>query len=174
MTGRVLRSLGHDTAPDGQPYEGGRLIDLSVGATVLFVITSVASVLAPDVFSPIAVVVAVGLFAIGCAAFLLAFAQSLERSREEELSVAGIYLLSDSAPRIIRILLLVPPVVQTVVAIAAAAMRPFTAQAFGILVPMFGLGLAGLWAARYGSFGTRKNSRRPTISTERSDGEPDG
>lgn len=173
MSGRVLRSLGRESDADGNPVVGGGLIDASVGATLLFIATSVASVLAPDFFSPIAVVVALVLFAIGCVVFLLAFAQSLERSREEDLSVAGIYLLSDSAPRIVRVLLLVPPVVQTVVAVSAAAMRPFTAQAFGILVPMFGLGIAGLWAARHGSFGTRKNPRRAT-STERSDGEPDG
>jgi len=156
MSGRVLRALGREVDADGDDVPGGGLIDLSVGATVLFGISSAVSLLAPSVFSPIAVVVAIALFAIGCAAFLLAFARALERSRTEELSVAGIYLLSNSAPRAVRILLLLPPVVQTVVALIAAALRPFTAQAFGILVPMFGLGVAGLWAARHGSFGTRK------------------
>jgi len=27
--------------------------------------------------------------------------------------------------------------------------------AFGVLVPMYGLGLCGLWASRYGTFGAR-------------------
>jgi hypothetical protein len=42
-----------------------------------------------------------------------------------------------------------------VVAFAAAALRPFTSLAFGILVPMWGLALAGVWGARHGTFGPR-------------------
>lgn len=156
MSGRLLRALGRDTDADGNEIPGGGLIDGSVAATAVFAVSSAASVLVPDIFGPVAVVVALTLFGIGCVVFLLAFARALERSRTEELSVAGIYLLSDSAPKVVRILLLLPPIVQTVVALIAAAMRPFTAQAFGILVPMFGLGIAGLWAARHGSFRPRK------------------
>ena len=36
--------------------------------------------------------------------------------------------------------------------VAAASIRPFTAVAFGILAPMLGLGLMGLWGARHGRF----------------------
>jgi hypothetical protein len=39
-----------------------------------------------------------------------------------------------------------------VVAVTAAALRPFTALAFSVLVPMLGLGLMALWAARHGRF----------------------
>jgi hypothetical protein len=45
--------------------------------------------------------------------------------------------------------------VETVVAFATAGARPFSALAFGILVPMFGLGLSGRWGARYGHFDPR-------------------
>jgi hypothetical protein len=45
--------------------------------------------------------------------------------------------------------------VQVVVALVTAIARPFTGLAFGILVPVFGLGLAGLWGARRGSFPSR-------------------
>jgi hypothetical protein len=31
-------------------------------------------------------------------------------------------------------------------------------MAFGFLVPVFGLGLAGLWGARYGTFAARVES----------------
>jgi hypothetical protein len=44
---------------------------------------------------------------------------------------------------------------QTAIALGTAAARPFTSVAFGILVPMFGLGLAGLWGARHGRFEAR-------------------
>jgi hypothetical protein len=31
--------------------------------------------------------------------------------------------------------------------------------AFGVLVPMFGIGMNGAWAARYGSYGPRTDPR---------------
>ena len=49
--------------------------------------------------------------------------------------------------------------VQVVVAVATAAVHPFTSQAFGVLVPMFGLGLAGLWGARYGTLRAARADR---------------
>jgi hypothetical protein len=45
--------------------------------------------------------------------------------------------------------------VQVVAVVAAASIRPYTEVAFGILAPMFGLGLMGLWAGRYGTFPPR-------------------
>jgi hypothetical protein len=71
------------------------------------------------------------------------------------LSVAGIWFLSGSAPRSVRLTLLGCLAVQVVVALATAAIRPFTALAFGVLVPMSGLGLCGLWAAVAGTFPPR-------------------
>ena len=44
---------------------------------------------------------------------------------------------------------------QVVIALVAAALRPYTAVAFGVLVPTFGLGLCGLWAVRSGTFPPR-------------------
>jgi hypothetical protein len=52
--------------------------------------------------------------------------------------------------------LLVPLGIQIVVAVATAAARPFTPLAFGILVPLYGLGLAGVWGAAFGTFGPRR------------------
>jgi hypothetical protein len=37
--------------------------------------------------------------------------------------------------------------------------RPFTSLAFGVLSPLFGLAMAGLWGARHGSFGARTRPR---------------
>jgi hypothetical protein len=45
--------------------------------------------------------------------------------------------------------------VQLVVSLVVASIRPFTAVAFAILVPMFGIGMMGLWSARHGSFPPR-------------------
>jgi hypothetical protein len=52
--------------------------------------------------------------------------------------------------------LLVPLGIQIVVAVATAAARPFTPLAFGILVPLYGLGLAGVWGAAFGTFAPRR------------------
>jgi hypothetical protein len=82
------------------------------------------------------------------------------RSREEVLSVVGIYFLTDgSAPAPVRRRLLLLLVAQSVVAVAAASIRPFTAVAFGVLAPMLGLGLMGLWGARFGTFPEREDDR---------------
>jgi hypothetical protein len=52
------------------------------------------------------------------------------------------------AVRVLRLCLLA----QVVVAVAAAAVRPFTPAAFAVLVPMLGIGLMALYGARYGRF----------------------
>ena len=62
--------------------------------------------------------------------------------------IAGLFLLAGHvAPRRVRRLLRVALAVQVVAVVAAASIRPFTEVAFGILAPMFGLGLMGLWGA---------------------------
>ena len=99
------------------------------------------------------------LFVIGTFAFLGAYGQALGRSRTEQISIGGIYGMSRSTPKDIQWRFHLLTAVQTVVAVVTASIRPFTAQAFGILVPMLGLGLGGLWAARHGVFGPRDDPR---------------
>lgn len=132
---------------------GRRWIQASWWGTGVFTVSAVAAAIAPDVASLPALVVDMALFALGSAAFLWAFAISVERSRYEILSVAGIYFLAgDVAPREVRVHLMASLGVQVAVALATAGARPFTALAFGILVPMYGLGMAGRWAAEHGRY----------------------
>jgi hypothetical protein len=86
---------------------------------------------------------------------LSAYAIAIGRSRFDAIGIGGLYFLAGSAPAPVRRLLLGALAVQTVVAFATAGARPFSALAFGILVPMFGLGLSGRWGARYGNFDPR-------------------
>jgi hypothetical protein len=58
--------------------------------------------------------------------------------------------------------------IQVVVAVTTASIRPFTTLAFGILVPMFGIGMNGLWAARHGRFGPRILAAATPIRTSSS------
>ena len=80
----------------------------------------------------------------------------VDRSRTDEVSVVGLYLVTGGvAPVPVKRWLLGLLALQVVVALVAAVVQPFTALAFGILVPMFGLAITGRWAAEYGAFDSR-------------------
>jgi hypothetical protein len=160
MIGPAMR----DTDPSSVP--GRTLIKASWAGTVAFAITSTMSVLAESL-RPIGVVTALVWFGAGCIAFLWAWMIGLERSRSEELAVTGIYFLAGSAPAAVRVSLLGSVLVQLAIAFAAASLRPFTSVAFGILVPMYGLGVAGLWGSRHGTYPPRRDPRSDQQRTKR-------
>lgn len=151
-------STGPGAAPAahliGGPTEssGGAVVTGSVVATVTFTVTALAAVVVPARLGTPAAVLDLVLFVVGLAAFAAALLRAAARSRHEELSLAGLFLLSGSAPAVVRRTLLGCLAAQTVVAFAAAAFRPFTPLAFGVLVPTLGLAACGLWAALHGSF----------------------
>jgi len=120
---------------------------------------AVATVVATATLGParyVAVGISMGLFAFGIVAFLWGYAVAVQRSREVEIGIGGLYfLLGDTAPKQVRWSLDGALAVQTIVAVASASIRPFTTLAFGILVPMFGIGMNGLWGAAHGAFGPR-------------------
>ena len=136
--------------------QGRRIIQADIAGTALFTVVTVVEVVVMAWMRPVAVAVDLGLFAIGCATFLGSYAIALNRSRSHEIGVASLYLLTNKvAPTPVRWRLWGALAVQCVVAVTAASVRPFTTAAFSVLVPMFGLGLNGLWAARHGTFGPR-------------------
>jgi hypothetical protein len=106
------------------------------------------------------------LFVAGCVVFTLAFAAAAERSRRDEMGIGGLFFLAGkaTAPMAVKWWLLGALTAQVVVAIATAAIRPFSTLAFGVLVPLYGVTLCGLWAARFGVFGPRLPGpeRRPS------------
>ncbi|HKE76183.1 MAG TPA: hypothetical protein VKB57_21380 [Acidimicrobiales bacterium] len=145
-----------DADADAGGAAGERMIVLDRWATIVFAVVAVAAAVAPDPLEFVAVPVFLALFVLGCGAFLWAYAAAISRSRYDEVSVGGAFFLAgDVAPpavaRMFRILL----AVQVVVAVAAAAVRPFTALAFAVLVPVVGLGLMALWGAYHGRFPPR-------------------
>ena len=105
------------------------------------------------------------LFAIGIATSLWAYTTALERSRSEEVGVANLFLLTGpTAPNDVKRAMLAALAVQVLAALAGATVgvvglkeSQLNALAFGVLVPMFGIGMNGAWAARYGSYGPRVN-----------------
>jgi hypothetical protein len=134
---------------------GRPIIVTSLAGTAVFTAVAVAAAIAPKALGGTAVVVDLVLFALGVAAFLSAYAIAIGRSRFDAIGIGGLYFLAGSAPAPVRRLLLGALAVEIVVAFATAGARPFSALAFGILVPMFGLGLSGRWGARYGHFDPR-------------------
>ena len=133
---------------------GRPIVVWSWRGTVLFSVTAVAATVF-DQLRWLAAAVALTLFGVGCVVFLVAFALAVERSRTEAIGIGGLYFLAGSAPRSTQRHLLGSLAVQVVVGLATAAIRMFTSLAFGTLVPVFGLSMAGLWGARYGAFEPR-------------------
>ncbi len=121
--------------------------------TGVFVVSAVAAVISPSTFEEVALAVAVALFAGGCAVFLWAFFVAAARSRTQRLELAQVWFLTGPpTPPSVRRSLLGALGVQVVAGLATAAARPYTSLAAGVLVPMWGLGLCGLWAARHATF----------------------
>ena len=131
-----------------------RILRLEWAATALFVLTAAAAAVGPDALGVVAVAVDLLLAAAGCVVFVLALARMADRSRRDELTVAGVFLLLGCAPPQVQRQLLGALGVQVVVALATAAAGP--QLAFGVLVPVLGLGLCGLWAAAAGTFPPRR------------------
>ncbi|MEO7837130.1 MAG: hypothetical protein ABIS21_05765 [Acidimicrobiales bacterium] len=133
---------------------GRRIVQASWAGTLAFSATAGLATVAPSV-DLIALVVALGLFAAGTGGFTVAFATAVHRSRTQEIIVPSLFFLQGSAPPPVRLRLFGSLAVEVVTAFVTAGVRPNTSLAFGILAPMYGLGLVGLWAARHGRFPPR-------------------
>ena len=142
-----------------------RLVRADLFGTLVFVVALAVGVpFKSDRWAQvIVVVVSVVLFAVGVAASLWAYAQALDLSRVREVGVANLFLLTGpTAPKFLKRLMSLLLAVQVVVALAGASIgvsglekSQLNALAFGVLVPMFCIGMNGAWAARYGSYGPR-------------------
>lgn len=143
---------------------GSLIIRINLAMTTLFVIASVVAAIAfSQPWKSIAVVVSLICFAIGITVFLWGYWTAVQRSRADEISVAAMYFLVDgAAPSSVARILNSTLAAQVVVAVATAISRSSTdgkagsTLAFGILVPMMGLGFNGLWASIHGSFSRRQ------------------
>lgn len=157
------------TRPDAAlpPAERGRLIRrASLAGTGVFAVTAaLAAAVDGGPLRGLAAAVAVTMFALGSLAYLAGYAGAVQRSRTRVIGMAGLVFLSDCAPTAVRRQLLGATAAQVVVALVTASIRPFTPLAFGVLAPVFGLGLQCLWAARHGDFPARPTPpRRPASS----------
>ena len=136
--------------------------------TALFsVVTAVAAVVFTPATRTAGVVVDLVLFSIGVAAFIWGYFSAVQRSRVDEISVASLYFLSGQvANKQIQKIMNGCLIAQLVIGLVGAIARSSTdgkagsTLAFGVLVPLLGLGLNGLWASQFGTFTPREQPDR--------------
>ena len=139
---------------------GAAIVRASWVGTAVFAVAAAAGAAVQGVVGWIAFSVELGLFVAGCVVFVWAYAVAVRRTRTDEIAVAGVYLMMGSTPKHVRRMLMGSLTAQIVIALATAAARPYTIAATGILVPVYGLGLGGLWAARHGKFSPRQTKAK--------------
>lgn len=176
MNGVTDRSAPAPSSAPWQEQPGAAIVQANLIGTAVFTVSAIVAAVVFDGFARVqGVVVALSLFAIGTFAFLWGYWSAVQRSRTEEMAVSELYfLLGPAIPPSVRRWMNGALLVQTVVSLATALARPTTdgragsTLAFGVLVPMLGLGLNGLWAAKYGAFGPRrlKNAEMPARDAE--------
>ncbi|WP_395151898.1 hypothetical protein [Ilumatobacter sp.] len=165
-----------DHTPErGSQQQGELIVRGNVIGTAIFVATAV---FAAAVFTTTAQWVgastAMALFAVGVFAFLWGFWNAVQRSRDEEVSVTQLYmLLGNGTPKEVRRTMLLMLCIQVAVAFGTAIWRidgpdgsPGSSLAVGLLVPMFGLGLNGLWASYHAEFGKRMDPAAVAARTQ--------
>lgn len=131
---------------------GAGLVNASFAGTGALLVAVVAGVLAPDDLGEVTAVVSGVLFIVGVVAFLYGYATGVVRSKDETVTLGGLFFLAGTAPRIIRFRMRLALGLQVIVAVAAAGIRPYTAVAFAVLAPMLGMGLMAAWGAKHGVF----------------------
>ena len=149
---------------NGDERAGDVIVLADVIGTVAFTVTAVsAAVVFSTAAQWVGAITAMALFAVGVFSFIWSFWNAVQRSRTEEIGVMQMYLLlGEPTPARVRRIMLALLAIQIAVALATALARsesddgsPGTSLAVGILVPMFGLGLNGLWCAFHGVFPPR-------------------
>ena len=167
----LVASLG---AVDGESREPGRRTILwSWATTAAFAVIVLPVAVGATALEDVAIVVSLTLFAASLVVWTYAFGLAVVRSaRGDDITVPALFFLSSgAAPSAVRRHLLGSLSLSVVVAVVTVKANPFSA-----LVPMLPLGLAGLWAARHGTFPPRRTVRgnrniRPVVS-RRTDGRP--
>lgn len=153
------------------PEVGRSILRWSVAGTAVFSLGAVLAVIAEGAAVGVFVALSLLQFLIGTIVFLVAFARAVGRSRTESIGIGGLYFASGCAPRRVQVVLLTSLAVQVTVSVVAASVRLYTPVAFGVLAPMWSLGLTGLWSACHGTFAPRESEPVRQPREQRTGGE---
>lgn len=128
--------------------KGLPIVRASWAGTALFAATALPATAGVDGAGYVNVVVSLALFATSLPLSLIALARAAVRAGAgERITVAGLFFLSGSAPKPVRLQLLGSLAAALVVTAVSASAEPF-----GVLTPVFQLSLAALWGAVHGHF----------------------
>lgn len=140
-----------------------RPIQVAMAVTGAHVLITAFAVVAGNWAQTVLVVFSLGAFLLGAVVYAVAFVIAASRSRDEELWFGGAFFLTESvAAQPARRALYSCLALQCVTGIAGAVIAPFTAMAFGILVPLFGLGSLAWYGARWGEFSPKAPTKPKT------------
>jgi hypothetical protein len=148
---------------------GDVIIIVDLAGTAVFALTAaLAAVIFTTFWQWVASITALTLFGLGVFTFLWSYYNAVQRSRRDEIGVAQLYLLlGPPIPARVRRMMLTLLLMQLVIAVVTTFARlegpdgkPGSSLALGFLVPMFGFGLNGLWAAYHGRFPARTAGER--------------
>ena len=134
---------------------GRSLLRLAWQSTLLLAVVAAFGLMAPESSHLFVVTASLTMFVLGLFLFVFGLMYGLRRSRVETVTVTGLFLLQNSAPRSIQRQFAWSTIAQLVVAFTAAALKPYTDIAFVILAPMLPVGSAALWSAQHGFFPER-------------------
>lgn len=123
---------------------------------VVFAVTAIPAALGVDAFDDPAVVVALGLFFVSLVVWCWALGAAVARTTHgDDVQVTTLFLMEGPAPKRVRWSLYGALLVCVAITVGTAAANPF-----GVLVPMYSLGLTGLWGARHGVYPPRRTMPR--------------
>jgi hypothetical protein len=154
--------------------KGTGIVRTNEALTAMFAVTSVSAVIFFDQpWKVIAVAVSLICFSVGVVAFLWGYWNAVQRSRRDNIAVASLYFLADKcAPKSVSVRMNSLLVAQAVIGLTTALLRSSTdgkagsTLAFGILVPVLGIGLNGLWGAQNGEFPPRATGKIVEVPPE--------
>jgi hypothetical protein len=131
---------------------GHQIIWANTIVTIVWLAIGIGSQFA-DALVDAYVVASAAMFFVGLALMTVAIVAAARRSRDDQLDVIGVFLVTRrvaaTRPQAVLSLTLVT---QALAGLVFAGLAPFTLAATGTLTWVFGLGSNGLWAANYGSF----------------------
>lgn len=149
---------------------GDRLVQLDIAVTVIALVAGVLGLVSGDLARFVLVPVAAVTGTVGVATFVWSYFRAVGRSRQDEISVSQLYGVAGTvAPRPVKRRLQWSLWAQVVAAVAVMFLgfertgpQEFNWAATIIVLPLFGMGINGVWVSMHGTFGPRILAARPS------------